>query len=71
MLKARHTFSWFIYGLVMAWLVALYGLLVLVGLEWLNFSDAVLITFIATTTANALAFFVFVARYLFYRRKPE
>lgn len=65
--EQRKDFAMMIYRLLVGYLVVVALILFLVAIDcvYVNLSDSVLITILGTTTANILAIFRFVARYLF------
>lgn len=67
-LKLRKLYAALLFGLLLLWLAGVYTLLVLVALQKLVLSDAVLIAALGTTTANVIGLFIVVARYIFPRR---
>ncbi len=74
-MKERKSYASKVFWLIVCWLLAVFLLVVVAGLnvrmvidgwEWsFKLSNSVLITLISTTTANVLGIFVFVVRYLF------
>jgi len=68
-ITARRRYSYRIFLTTSFWLFSLVAILVAVGLEQLQLSDAVLIALLGTTTVNVLGFFVIVIQYLFNKDK--
>lgn len=65
----RKEFADMIFRFVEVYLLCVLGLLIMAGVEDVNFdlSDGVLIAILGTTTANVIGVFNFVAKYLFHR----
>ena len=68
-ITARESYASKIFWTLIAWLIGVYALIILVGLETLTISDSVLIALVTSTTINVIGLFGFVMRYLFHRRK--
>ena len=68
--KAREKYAPWIFGLVVCWLLAVVGIVLLQGFSPQGFSlaNSVLISFITSTTASVVSLFIIVAKYLFSNR---
>lgn len=65
MLWQRKLYAFLLFALSFLWLTGIFVILWFVGKKWLEFSDAIVIFLIGTTTANVLGLFYIVARWLF------
>ena len=74
-IEERAKYSLRIFVLCCIWVFGIFALLVAQGLSWktrFSLSEPILLAAIGSTTANIIAVFVIVARYLFPdRSKPE
>lgn len=68
-ISERQSYASRIYWVIIGWLAAMFGVVVLegFGVGGFDLADSVLLTLIGGTTANVLGIFVLVARYLFWR----
>lgn len=66
-IEERKKYACYLFWLMVVYLVLTFGLLYIDGFRLLDFylSDSVLIALITTTTANVIALFVLVVKYLF------
>lgn len=64
-IAARQKYARNIFWMIIVWLIAIYVLVIMEGLNIINLADSVLITFISGTTINVIALLGFVVKYLF------
>jgi len=71
-ISSRKDFAYKLFGLAVAWLFAVYWMVLLNGggFVQLEISDNVILAMIGSTTVNVLGLFYIVANYLFPTKKP-
>ena len=69
--EERKKYASHIFRFIWIWCAGIFVLMILVGLGVFKFDDSVIITLITTTTANILALFAIVAKYLFFRNSKQ
>lgn len=67
--KMRKTFSILIFLFVVVYVILVLALVYFISLGWVSCSDTIIVTLLSTTTANIIALFAFVARYLYNTKK--
>jgi hypothetical protein len=64
--EERKIYANLVFTLISIWLIVVVAIFVSCGQGNLKYSDSVLITLLTTTTANVIAIFHFVMKYLFH-----
>jgi hypothetical protein len=67
--KQRKVFSYWIYGFVAIYIIAIVVFVYLIGFGCVKCSNTVVVTLLSTNTANVISIFAIVVRYLYNIKK--